>query len=139
MGVLPRASAVAEGVSGQDVIQHKWQPAHNPWPLWFIKRVSEVGASNCSIQEVDVRIVTTFDHSAGGKEAFADNCDVMLPLLVNTKALAQGEELRVYWPAQMLVKQQKKKCHTTWEDTARVAVVKQHHRRSLANTANQHG
>ena len=107
--MLPKASAVAEGVNGQEVTQHKWQPAHNPWPLWFIKRVSEVGASNCSIQEVDVRIVTTFDHSAGGKKAFADNCEVKLPLLVNTKALAQGEELQVHWPCNIVVKKKQTK------------------------------
>ena len=83
-----------------------------------------------------MRIVTTFDHSAGGKEAFADNCDVTLPLLVNAKALAQGEELRVHWPAQMLVKRQKKS-RITWEEQARVAVVKQHQRATF-NSANQH-
>ena len=30
-------------------------------------------------------------------EPFADNCDITFPVLVNTIALAAGDELKVHW------------------------------------------
>ena len=123
-GSLPKASAVAE-VNGEEVTEHKWAAGHNPWPLWFVRRVAEAGNSNCSFQEVLVRSVTTFEHPAGG-EPFADNCDVTLPILVNTRALHAGEELRVHWPLEQIEKHSNKKDSATWTEQARRAVGKQH-------------
>ena len=125
-GNLPKASAVAE-VDAKTVTQHKWIPGNNPWPLWFVKRVSEEGASNCSFQNVLVRGVNTFAQDGGG-EPFADNFDVTLPLLVNHKALAQGEELQVHWPCHTVFTKKQTKKHITWETEARVLAVKQHSR-----------
>ena len=121
-GNLPKASAVAE-VDAKTVRQHKWILGNNPWPLWFVKRVSEEGASNCSFQNVLVRGVNTFAQDGGG-EPFADNFDVTLPLLVNHKALAQGEELQVHWPCNIVVKKSRRRKTITWETEARTAVVK---------------
>ena len=98
-GSLPSASAVVDGGKGV-VQQHAWQPGHFPWPLWLVKRVPDVSQANCAFQDMDVRSVSTFGLStvAEGEEgAFADNCDITIPVLVNTAVLAQGDELKVRW------------------------------------------
>ena len=71
-GALPQPSAAVEEC--QDVVKtHHWNAGHNPWPLWFTKRVSAVGESNCIFEDVDVRCVNTFQPPARlGHEAFAE-------------------------------------------------------------------
>ena len=94
LGILPAASAVAEDGS-KDV--HNWLPSHNPWPLWFVKRMHGKEESNCESKDVGVRCVCTFQpQSEGGSEAFAGNFDMVVPVLTNTKALVEGEDLRVF-------------------------------------------
>ena len=120
-GTLPSASAVAD--QGGVVTQHSWKPGHFPWPLWFVKRVDSVKEANCSFEDVDTRCVSTFDHK-GRADPFADNCDVIVPVLVNTKALVAGEELRVLW-AQPPVAKKEKTSTITWASQARVKMSKQ--------------
>ena len=38
------SSAVAD--QGGVVTQHSWKPFHLPWPLWYVKRVSDVKEAN---------------------------------------------------------------------------------------------
>ena len=111
-------SAVADRVS-----EPTSAVAGNPWPLWFVKRVVDVKQANCVFEDVDTRCVTTFDHK-GRADPFADNCDVILPVLVNTKALVAGEELRVLW-AQPPVAKKEKTSTITWASQARVKLSKQ--------------
>ena len=103
-GTLPPPSSVSES-GGSVAQQHAWQPGHFPWPLWFVKRVSAEVDANCKFQDMDVRSVSTFAlkeqaTSAVAEEAFADNTDITIPVLVNTAVLAVGEELKVHWPSQ---------------------------------------
>ena len=124
VATLPTASAVAE--EGGVVTQHSWKPAHFPWPLWYVKRVTDPTEANCSFEELDSRCVSTFDQQGRG-EAFADNCDVTVPVLVNTQALAAGEELRVLW-AHKPVSKNEKSSKVTWASQARVMIGKQQQR-----------
>ena len=124
-GTLPSASAVAE--QGGVVTQHSWKPAHFPWPLWFVKRVADVDQANCSFEDVDTRCVSTYAHKGGG-DPFADNCDVILPVLVNTKALDAGEELRVLWVQKPIAKVAKTST-ITWASQARVKMSKLHQKK----------
>ena len=94
-GGLPGPSVAAESADNV-VSQHNWMPGHNPWPLWFVKRVLDTEQANCKFEEVLVRMVSTFAPAAP-LEAFADNVDITIPMLVNTKAVAAGDELRVLW------------------------------------------
>ena len=126
-GGLPAPSAVV-GASGNAVTQHNWMPAHNPWPLWFMKRVSELSESNCMFEDFDVRSVSTFDPKGRG-EAFADNYDLTMPVLVNTKALVVGDEMRVFWTSSKQVSRAEKGGNITWASQARVKIGKQQHRR----------
>ena len=119
---LPPASAVAE--QGGAVTQHSWKPGHFPWPLWFVKRVVDVKEANCSFEDVDTRCVTTFDHK-GRADPFADNCDVIVPVLVNTSALVAGEELRVFLAQKPVAKKEKTSSTITWASQARVKMSKQ--------------
>ena len=108
--------------------QHSWMPGHNPWPLWFIKRVGEVGDSNCSFQEMDVRVVSTFDLQDDG-EAFASNFDMTLPVLVNSKDLSVGEELRVFWAVRHTSRPSTKMDKVTWASQARTSIGKQNRKK----------
>ena len=121
---LPAPSAVAE--QGSVVTQHSWKPCHFPWPLWFIKRVSHVDEANCKFEEMLARCVSTFDQNGRG-EPFADNCDVVVPVLVNTKSLGVGDELRVLW-AQKSVAKPADSSKITWVSQARVKLGNQHQR-----------
>ena len=128
-GNLPGASSVAEH-SGHVVKQHNWNQGHHPWPLWFMKRVHEIDQSNCMFVDVDVRSVSTFQQAASAgaqEEPFADNCDVTIPVLVNSKALAQGDELRVYWSPRHVARGERKS-QITWTSQARVKLGKQQQR-----------
>ena len=78
-------------------IQHNWTASHNPWPLWFIARVGNVDDSNCTFEMENVLTISTFQPQFG--EATSDNLDATLPVLVNTKPLNKGDELRVHWVA----------------------------------------
>ena len=111
---------------GGVVTQHSWKPAHFPWPLWYVKRVTDPTEANCSFEELDSRCVSTFDQQGRG-EAFADNCDVTVPVLVNTQALAAGEELRVLWAHKPVAKNEKSS-KVTWASQARVMIGKQQQR-----------
>ena len=121
-GGLPPASAVAEPIENT-VSQHNWMPGHNPWPLWFVKRVADAKESNCHIQDVLVRMVTTFAPPSP-LEAFSDNVDITIPTLVNTSAVVKGEELKVLWIQRQKDKAQKTG-QITWASQARVKIGKQ--------------
>ena len=130
-GNLPAASAAAEK-DGKVVSQHAWVPGNNPWPLWHIKRVHVKEESNCVFLDVDVRNVSTFQPAvaptvagAAKAEAFADNYDVVVPVLVNTKPLAEGEELQVFWTARQLSSKASKSSQITWASQARTKLGKQ--------------
>ena len=128
VATLPTASAVAE--KGGVVTQHSWKPVHLPWPLWYVKRVSDVNEANCVFEEMDSRSVSTFDQKGRG-EPFAENCDVVVPVLVNTKALAAGDELRVLWVHKVLVTKGQKaqsSAKITWDSQARLKLGKQQQR-----------
>ena len=62
----------------------------------------------------------------GRGEPIADNCEVAVPVLVNTKALKAGEELRVLWSRKPVVKQDKTS-KVTWASQARLKIGKQQH------------
>ena len=61
--------------------------------------------------------------SAGG-DPMADNVDVVVPVLVNAKDLAKGDELRVLWTRKPAAKQEKTS-KITWASQARVKIGKQ--------------
>ena len=121
---LPAASAVAD--QGSVVTHHSWRPYHFPWPLWYIQRVSDVNQANCKFEDMLARCVSTFDQKGRG-EAFADNCDVAVPVLVNTKSLVAGDELRVFWPQKPVAKPAQSS-KITWASQARIKIAKQQQR-----------
>ena len=123
LATLPTASAVAD--QGGVVTQHSWKPFHFPWPLWYVKRVSDVKEANCTFEEVDQRFVGVFDQKQRG-EPIADNCDVVVPVLVNNKALAAGEELKVLWSHTPVAKKDKGS-KVTWASQARLKLGKIQH------------
>ena len=87
-----------------------------------MKRVCEPDESNCRFENVDVRMVSTCTQIGCG-EAFADNFDLTLPVLVNTKVLNVGDELRVCWKANEISKTGKG-ANITWASQARAKIGK---------------
>ena len=90
-----------------------------------MKRVSDVKEANCTFEEVDQRSVGVFDQKQRG-EPIADNCDVVVPVLVNNKALAAGEELKVLWSHTPVAKKDKGS-KVTWASQARLKLGKIQH------------
>ena len=121
----PTASAVAEQPEMVHS-QHNWVNGNFPWPLWFVKRAHGTQECNCQFKQVEVRCIGTFQMptSAAAEEAFADNFDLSLPMLVNTKPLREGEELVVFWPSKPKVTKEKK-VQVTWASQARSKLGKQ--------------
>ena len=106
--------------------RHYWNAGHNPWPLWFMKRVSDMSERNCIFDDVDVRCVNTFQPPARlGHEAFVDNCDRTVPVLLNTSAVAEGEELVVYWPPRQVSTAGRPSSQITWASQARAKLDNQ--------------
>ena len=110
-------------LNGSGVEQHNWMPGHNPWPLWFVRRVSDAQESNCHFEDAHVRMVTTFA-PASPLEPFADNVDITIPTLVNTSALVKGEELKVMWMQRQKHKPERAG-QITWASQARMKIGKQ--------------
>ena len=125
-GSLPSASMAVEH-SDKEVTKHNWLAGHNPWPLWFIKRVNSQSESNCSFEDMVVRTVSTFQATEAreGGDAFAANEDIVVPVLVNTKAVAKGDELRVHWMPKMKSSKSARADEITWATQARQKLGKQ--------------
>ena len=90
--------------------------------------MADADESNCAFQDVDARTVSTFQ-SAGSppSEALADSIDITVPMLVNTKALAKGDELVVQWATAKRVAK-KTQAPATWASQARTKGGKQQRR-----------
>ena len=117
-GALPPSPAVAGSAAVLET--HNWTAGHNPWPLWYVQKAIDVSDSNCIFEEVDVRCVNTFafKSSAVAGEPMADSIDLTIPVLVNTKALAENDELIVHWKPQISRKAQQR-AQITWATQAR--------------------
>ena len=58
-GGLPTEGAVP---SADNVVsKHNWRPSHAPWPVWWVKRVESMAEANCIFEDIEARMVTTFD------------------------------------------------------------------------------
>ena len=119
---LPAASAAAEA-EDNIVSQHNWMTGHHGCPLWWMKRVSNAADANCILEDMDVRMVTTFAPPEP-LEAFADNIDVRIPVLVNTSSLSVGDELQVLWAPRAKVLKKKTKIDI-WTEHARTKLGQQ--------------
>ena len=77
---------------------------------------------NCTIVSYQARHVSTFCVPAGAgvsdPKCLVDTVEVSVPMLCNTKALAVGDELVVFWKKAEIASSRATKPPKTWQDAA---------------------
>ena len=125
---LQQASVLADPTKSSRRSDHAWKDTDFPWPFWLVRRSMIQDECNCTIVSYTTRQVSTFsapsDEGGSKPKCLIDTVEVSVPLLCNTKALAVGDELVVFWKKAEVASPRATKPPKIWQ-TAAVQEFKQ--------------
>ena len=116
----PLASASVERVPGTVRSDHEWRPSDFPWPFWLVQRAATEAQCNCALEPCTTRHVSTYQASAVAEAQAScqvDTVEVTVPAMTNTKDIAAGQELIVFWKGEVKAKPASRP--KTWQDQAK--------------------
>ena len=83
-------------------MDHAWRPHCFPWPFWLVRRSQKPEECNCVLKIAVVRDIMTCE--VDRTDPVSDAVEITIPVMTNTKDIAQGDALVVLWEAKLEAK-----------------------------------